>query len=301
MNLHDSPVPSSLEAAAWSAIADAYPAMLYMASADGQIEWVNRRWYDVMGVPRGGDITSLWHTLVHPTHSADVLASWERSIASGQAFSEEVLCRFADQSYHWVVSKAEPVRDDANNVIQWFGTILEVDDRKEIERALLKSELRFRALTDNIDEIVWVADGDWNVTYLNRRYAEYTGIPLAQALGTGWQRALPASELEFVKAEFERATLTGTLSHQHQLFNVSSGEYRWNWLRAHRVSDPSGSNEQWFGTITDIHDQKVAMEKKNEALDAFQLALLPRHIAAVPDCGVSTLYVSASEEARIGG
>src|SRR6185312_1001636 len=71
--------------------------------------------------------------------------------------------------------------------------------------------------------------------------------------------------------------------------------------RAHRVSDLSGASAQWFGTITDIHDQKVAIEKKNEALDAFQLALLPRQISAIPDCGVSTLYVSASEEARVGG
>ncbi len=301
MNLHDSPVPASLEAGAWSGIADAYPAMLFMAAANGRIDWVNRRWYDVMGVPQGADVATLWHAVVHPTHEADVIASWDRSIATGQPFLQEILCRFADGKYHWVVSKAEPVRNDVNNVTRWFGTILEIDDRKEAEHALLKSELRFRALTDNIDEIVWVADADWNVTYLNRRYVEYTGIPLAEALGTGWLSALPASELEFLKAEFERAAQTGLLSHEHQVFHAPSSEYRWNWLRAHRVSDVSGSYEQWFGTITDIHDQRVAIEKKNEALDAFQLALLPRQIAAVPDCGVSTLYVSASEEARIGG
>lgn len=301
MSLHDSGVSASLEADAWSTIADAYPAMLYIASGDGEMEWVNRRCYELTGVSRDVPLSEFWQSVVHPTHGAEVRTSWQRAIVTGAPFSEELLCRFADGAYHWVVSKAEPVCDASRNVTRWFGTILEIDDRKEIERALLKSELRFRALTDNIEQIVWAADADWNVTYLNRRYADYTGIPLAQALGTGWHRAIPESEMEFFNAALAHAASSGQLSHEYRIYHAPSGEYRWNWVRAHRVSDPAGSNAQWFGTITDVHDQKVAIEKKNVALDAFQLALLPRQIAAVPDCGVSTLYVSASEEARVGG
>ncbi len=301
MSLHSSGTLTSLETDAWFAIADAYPAMLFMASADGTMEWINRRCYDVTGVARSLETSQFWLSIVHPTHVPEILSSWQRAIQTAQPFSEELLCRFADGEYHWVVAKAEPLRDDAKGVRRWFGTILEIDDRKEIERALLKSELRFRALTDNIEQIVWVADADWNVTYLNRRYAEYTGIPLAQALGSGWRRAIPEGELEFLEGSLTHAGTTGQLSHEYQLYHSPSGAYRWNWVRAHRVTDLSGANAQWFGTITDVHDQRVVIEKKNEALDAFQLALLPRQIAAVPECGVSTLYVSASEEARIGG
>ncbi|MBV8638496.1 MAG: SpoIIE family protein phosphatase [Candidatus Eremiobacteraeota bacterium] len=291
---------ASLEAGAWSTVADAYPAMLFMASANGTMEWINRRCHQVTGVPCDFDASQFWLSLVHPAHLSEVLASWQQATATRQPFSEELLCRFADGQYHWVVAKAESVLS-ATERGRWFGTILEIDDRKEIERALLKSELRFRALTDNIEQIVCVADADWNVTYLNRRYAEYTGIPLAQALGSGWRRAIPEGEMEFLERALSDATATGQLSYEYRLYHSASGSYRWNWVRAHRVSDLAGANAQWFGTITDIHDQRAVIEKKNEALDAFQLALLPRQIAAVPNCGVSTLYVSASEEARIGG
>ncbi len=300
MSLHDSGVLTSFEADAWSTIADAYPAMLYIASHDGAIEWINRRCYDVTGVPRDIPISEFWHTLIHPSHESDVRASWERSVVTGEPFSEELLCRFADGEYHWVCAKAE-AKHSTDSRMRWFGTIVEVDDRKEIERALLKAELRFRALTDNLDQIVWVADADWNCTYLSRRAAEYTGLALPQALGTGWRRAVAPSDIEFLDSVLAHATTSGQLLHEYQLYHAPSGKYRWNLMRAHRVTDLAGNNAQWFGTVTDVHEQKVAIEKKNEALDAFQLALLPRQIAAVPDCGVSTLYVSASEEARIGG
>jgi PAS domain S-box-containing protein len=301
MTLHDPDVLASLGGGAWSAIADGYPAMLFWAAPEGDMRWFNRRWYEVMGVPDDVNVSDVWPALLHPKHAPEVLESWRRSVATGAPFSEEMLCRFADGTYHWILSKAQAVRGPDKRITNWLGTILEIDDRKEIERALLTSELRFRALTDNIEQIVWVADGDWNITYFNRRYSDYTGIPHAEALGKGWHRALPEGERAFVEAELSHAGETGQLSNEHRIYHAPSGQYRWNLVRAHRVGDLSGQNSQWFGTITDIHDQRVAIEKKNEALDAFQLALLPRYIAPIPDCGVSTLYVSASEEARIGG
>jgi PAS domain S-box-containing protein len=301
VSLHDLGVLASLETEAWSAIADAYPSMLYMASANGEIAWVNKRWYETFGISAGADLARVWPSILDDAHRDDAVASWLYSIATGAPYSEEVRARTADGSHRWFLSKAEAVRSSDGTISHWFGTIMEIDDRKEMEQALLKSELRFRALTDNIEQIVFVADNDWNVTYLNRRYADYTGIPIPQALGTGWDRGLLESEIDFVKAELRRTSPSGTISQELQLLHVESGTYRWNLVRAHRVTDLAGQNAQWFGTITDVHDQKLALEKKNEALDAFQLALLPRQIAKIPDCGVSTLYVSASEEALIGG
>ncbi|HET9029050.1 MAG TPA: SpoIIE family protein phosphatase [Candidatus Aquilonibacter sp.] len=300
MTLHPA-IGASLGSDAWSAVADAYPAMMYMGTPDGDIFWANRRWYETMGVPPGIDVASIWPSLLHPSHAAAAYESWRRAIQTESAYSEEVLCRFADGEYHWVVSKAEPARDEHGRVVRWYGTILEIDDRKEVENALLKAELRFRALTDNIEQIVYVADADWNVTYLNRAYSDYTGIPIAQAFGSGWLAAIPPNEHDFIRAELEHADTRGQLSNEHMLYHAPSGAYRWNLVRAHRVADLSGRDAQWFGTISDIHDQKLALKKKDEALDAFQLALLPRHISAIPDCGVSTLYIAASEESRIGG
>ena len=84
MSLHSSGTLTSLEADAWSTIADAYPAMLFMASANGTMEWANRRCHDVTGVPRDLDPSQFWPSVVHPAHLSEILASWQHATATGE-------------------------------------------------------------------------------------------------------------------------------------------------------------------------------------------------------------------------
>ena len=283
------------------AASDSYPAVLFRAAPSGEVVWVNHRWYELSGTTEDAILALAWQQIIHPDDAEEAIARWMQAMETGESFRSEARIRYADGSYHWVHTRAEAQRFQTGEIGFWLGAVVEIDNLKEIERELLKSELRFRALTDNVDQIIFVADERWNVTYVNRRFEEYTGIAAHEAYGSGWLRAMPGSETTYVEAELRQADLTGTLKNENQLYHAASKAFRWNAIRAHRVSDVTGEHVQWFGTITDVHDQKVTLQKKNEALDAFQLALLPRHISPIPGCDVSTLYVSASEEARVGG
>lgn len=291
----------SLDLTAWAENADSYPVVLYVASPDGHIRWVNRRWYALTGIPDRDALEDEWMNLVHPHQMSATIAGWADSIRAGKPFSTEVRLRIADGSYRWVLSRTEPVRAEDDAITHWVGVVLDIDNLKQYQRSLLKSEIKFRELADNIDLIVLIADSEWRVTYFNRRWTEYTGIPAEEAINFGWERGLAERDIAFVSSGMLLANQTGSLSFVHQLYHQASQEYRWVHMRAHRVAGSHGDAPQWFVTISDIHDQKMSIERKNRVIDSFQRALLPRQIALIPDVGCSSVYVAATEESLVGG
>lgn len=279
----------SLDLAKWSENADSYPVVLYVASPDGEIRWVNNQWQRLTG---SYDPAPLQH---------GTAGEWLEAVRSGSSFSRELRVRVADGNYRWLLSRAEPVRLPGGTVTHWLGVVLDIEDLKEVERALLKSELKFRALADNIDPIVCVFDRSWQPLYFNLRWTEFTGIAAEDALHDGWERPFKPADLPFVRAGLRAGEQTGSLSFIHELYHAPSNSYRWVHLRAHRVLDGVGESMQWFATFTDIHDAKMSMERKDRVIDTFQHALLPRQTVPVPNTGCSSVYVAATEESRVGG
>ena len=291
----------SLDLGAWAENADSYPVVLYVASADGRIRWVNRYWHTLTGIADREALGDAWMNLIHPNQRRATVEGWNRSIGVGDAFSTEVRMQVADGSYRWVLSRTEPVRAEGGSITHWVGVLLDIDDRKQYERSLIRSEIKFRELSDNIDLIVMIADANWHATYLNRRWTQYTGIPAEEALGLGWERALEERDVSFVTSGMLLGNQTGSLSFVHHLYHSETREYRWVHMRAHRVAGSHGEQAQWFVTLSDIHDQKESIDSKNRVIDTFQRALLPRQIALIPGVGCSSVYVAASEESRVGG
>ena len=290
-----------LDLTAWAENADSYPVVLYVASPDGFVRWVNRYWETLTGIPEHDALGSAWMNLVHPNQQTATIEGWKRSIASGAPFSTEVRLRVASGAYRWVLSRTEPVRAADGTLTHWVGVVLDIDDLKQYQRSLLKSEVKFRELADNIDLIVLIADSNWRATYFNRRWTEYTGIPAEEAVDLGWERGLREKDVPFITSGMLLAEETGSLSFVHQLYHAPTQEHRWVHMRAHRVAGSHGDDPQWFVTLSDIHDQKLSIDTKNRVIDTFQQALLPRQIALVPNVGCSSVYVAASEESRVGG
>ncbi len=292
---------TTLDLLRWAENADSYPVVLFVTSADGRVRWLNGHWRRLTGVPNEAMLDSGWQDALHPDDGAGASQAWFDALRDGTTYVREVRLRLADGTFHWFLCRAQPVHGPDARISHWLGVLQDVDDLKEIERALLKSEVKFRALADNIDPIVWIADDEWNAAYLNRRWSEYTGIPVEEALHEGWQRAFRPEDRAFIRAGLRSGRQTGALSFVHQLYHAPSESYRWVHLCAHHVADALGDNAQWFATLTDIHDAKLSMERKDRVIDTFQQALLPRQTVPIPNAGCSSVYVAATEESRVGG
>ncbi|HEV2914689.1 MAG TPA: ATP-binding protein [Pyrinomonadaceae bacterium] len=142
--------------------------------------------------------------------------------------------------------------------------------KAELKAALDKlreSEAQYRSLADAMPQIVWTADADGAFDYYNQRWFEYTGLTPEQALGWGWQPVLHPEDAERCLRRWATSVKTGAdYEIEYRFKRASDGAYRWHLGRALPMRDQDGRIVKWFGTSTDIHDQKLAREERSEIL-----------------------------------
>lgn len=130
-------------------------------------------------------------------------------------------------------------------------------ERKQAEAGRRASELRYRALTDAMPQLVWAADENGSHLYYNRRWYEYTGLSEEESLGFGFTNALHPDDRERTVARWERAWRAGEgYEIEYRFYSRPLGDYRWFLGRAVPVRDERGRVTQWVGTCTDIEEQK---------------------------------------------
>jgi PAS domain S-box-containing protein len=140
-----------------------------------------------------------------------------------------------------------------------------------------ESERHYRFLAEAIPQQVWTATPDGALDYLNRQTLDYFALAEDQLLGWGWQQVVHPDDLPEALERWRRSLATGeTYDVEFRLRRASDGEYRWHLGRALPMRDAEGRIAKWFGTNTDIDDQKrlyrIAQEA-NRAKDEFLATL----------------------------
>ncbi len=138
-------------------------------------------------------------------------------------------------------------------------------ERARAETALRESEAKFRELADNITQFAWIADPDGSVFWYNRRWIDYTGATLASTCGNGWQAYVHPDHLRRVLSRMKRVIGVHGLWEDSFPLRAGDGRYRWFLSRATPIRDAQGDVVRWFGTSTDIDDQRTAQEALREA------------------------------------
>ncbi|HEX2763633.1 MAG TPA: PAS domain-containing protein [Allosphingosinicella sp.] len=131
---------------------------------------------------------------------------------------------------------------------------------REREAALEESEMRFRAITDSIDQMIWSTQPDGFHDYFNQRWYDYTGVPPGSTDGEAWNGMFHPDDQERAWHTWRRSLETGEPYHIEYRLRHRSGEYRWTLGRAHPVRDASGRIVRWYGTCTEIDAEVRARE-----------------------------------------
>jgi PAS domain S-box-containing protein len=137
-------------------VIETMPAMAFTILPDGSTEFVNRRFTEYTGL-KAEEIGLHRPNTVHPEDIEGHIDKWQASLASGEPFENEVRHRGADGQYRWFLVRGVPLRDEHGSILKWFGTMTDIEDRKQAEEKLQHENVALREELDRtsmFEEIV---------------------------------------------------------------------------------------------------------------------------------------------------
>lgn len=141
----------------------------------------------------------------------------------------------------------------------------QIAHRTAVERELSRTQERYRIMIDSIQQLAWIARPDGWVSWYNRRFYEYTGTTPEQVEGWGWRTVHDPKILPDVMDRWTTSLATGTPLDIVFPIRGADGKYRPFLTRAVPVKDANGAVLHWFGTNTDISEQRAAEQSLREA------------------------------------
>jgi PAS domain S-box-containing protein len=133
------------------------------------------------------------------------------------------------------------------------------------QNQLRESEEKFRTLAEALPQIIWTADTNGTLDYVNERWTQYSGLTLAQTLGADGIGFEHPEDAPAARARWAEAVRTNSpFEAQIRFRRASDGDYRWFLCRGIPMRDTTGRVVRWFGASTDIDDELQAMRRKDE-------------------------------------
>ncbi|GHO41915.1 PAS domain S-box protein [Ktedonospora formicarum] len=248
-------------------LVNAIPQLVWIAGPDGSILYNNQRLIDYQAKTLQQVRGEGWMTCVHPDDQQRVQQVWQASIQTGQPY--EVEHRMQDGTtgeYRWFLVRGVPQRNAEGAIIYWFGTCTDINKQKQAEQQLKESQENLRVLAETLPHLVWGTGPDGLSDYFNQRFYDYIGATWEQLHGYGWSQFVHPEDRERTLAARAQALCTGLpYDVAYRFRSGHAGIYRWFLARAMPVRDDTGRIVRWFGTCTDIEEQKRTEEALRES------------------------------------
>jgi formate hydrogenlyase transcriptional activator len=241
--------------------ADTTPAFIHTARPDGYLDYFNRGWLDFFGKSLEEVCGWRWTETIHPDDVDGIVQKWRAALASGEPFEAEARVRCADGTYRALLHRKEPLYDEHANIVKWFGSSIDIEDRRRAEEKVRERETELRQILDLTPQHVMVFGPDASPRYANQVALEYFGVGLEELLADSRIKFVHPDDRERFLAEREK----GVLEEKPHEFEVRllrhDGKFRWFLHRRNPLKDEQGRITRWFATATDIEDRKQAEEK----------------------------------------
>lgn len=243
--------------------------------------------------------SGLWLTMVHPADQSAVrefFSTFAKVKPSGKSAGfhpcdlsgkRSPICACTDHYYalehriihkkgmeRWIENRFVPAYDGEGNLLRLDGLVTNITERKATEGKLRQSEAMFSSLAKVSPVGIFRIDTKGNCIYVNSRWIQVAGIPLEDALGTGWARAIHPADRGRVFETWNAATRAPKPFKMEYRFMRPDGAISWVVGQAEAERDEAGEVVAYVGTITDITDIKEAEEKLFVAKERAEAATL---------------------------
>jgi PAS domain S-box-containing protein len=245
-------------------VIDTIPTLVWRAGPEGAPDFLNQPALDYTGLSLDQAETG-WPRAFHPEDKKGMLVKWSAIRESGMRGELEARLRRFDGEYRWFLFRAEPLRDELGNIVKWYGSSTDIEDRKQTENALRQSEAYLAqaqrlSLTGTFGWRVATGENTWSTeTFRIFGYDEASSATVDMVLA----RTHPEDRAVVQKA-IDRASIDqNDYDHAYRLM-MPDGSVKYVRAIARATRDASGGIE-FVGAVTDVTATKRAEEKLQKA------------------------------------
>jgi PAS domain S-box-containing protein len=233
-------------------VIDTIPTLVWRAGADGVPDFLNQPALHYTGLSED-QIETGWPRAFHPEDKKGMLVKWSAIRESRMPGELEARLRRFDGEYRWFLFRAEPLRDERGNIVKWYGSSTDIEDRKRAEEALRESEQRFRDYAETASDWFWETGPDHSVTRVSDPL-NAIGIPPSSLTGLASWNFANDIEPEREKWRQHRAMLDARQPFRDFVYSTLSRDGSPVYVRSSGkpLFDAIGTFMGYRGTGTDI-------------------------------------------------
>ena len=243
-------------------VLEGIPQITWTNLPTGEVSFFNQRWYDYTQIKIEDIKNWCWKSFIHPDDLENSITGYRNSIATKMPYqSESRYRRASDGMYRWHLIRSLPVKNNVGEIIMWVGTATDIEDQKQAEN-------KFRFIAETIPQIFWTATVKGDIDYFNQLWYNFTGLNFEQTNNWQWINALHTKDVEHTILSWKDSLITGKeFKIEFRCKRGLDGHFRWHLARALPLKNEEGEISKWYGTFTDIHDQRESLTKLANAKD----------------------------------
>jgi PAS domain S-box-containing protein len=253
-------------------VIETIPTLAWTSTPEGTTDFVNQRWLEYTGISLEDTSGVGWKVAFHPADIASQAEKWRESLATGKPFENEArLRRASDGQYRWFLHRGVPLRDERAEIVKWFGTATDIEDRKLAEEALQRSEGYLAEAQRLSHSGSWA----WNV----RTKELYWSKETFQIFGIE-EDAIPTSELFQQRIHpddrgaidpVDAVVLSGREGEYNYRVVLPDRSIKYIRSVARPVTDDRGQVIEFVGTVIDVTEQRNAHDALKQAFEEIRI------------------------------
>ena len=245
-------------------VIDAIPALAWCNLPEGPNEFLNKGWHEYTGLTEEQSHGWSWQAAFHPDDLPPLMEKWMKMLTSGEPDEIEARLRRHDGVYRWFLIRANPFRDESGNIVRWYGTSTDIDDRK---RAEVEVEQAYAQLTEaqrlsQTGSFTWDVQADshkWS-TEIYRIFGFETGTRVTMEM---IQSAIHPEDMPMVETVIGQAAGGADFDLVFRIV-TPSGALKYAHVVGHR-DEQIAERPVFVGAVQDITESKIAEDALNRA------------------------------------
>jgi PAS domain S-box-containing protein len=192
-------------------VIDSIPGLIHTSLPDGYLDFFNQPWLSYVGRSLEALQGWKWTAAIHPEDVAGIVEKWRASLASGEPFLYEARVRRADGEYRWMLHRKIPLRDEHGAIVKWYGSSIDIEERKRAEDELRRSEFYLTAGQRLVHAGSWSFTPAGICEYWSEELFDVVGFDPANGIPTVEQylTVVHPDDVSFLRAQLDKMAAEG--------------------------------------------------------------------------------------------